>query len=92
MAAQYLVVIWGQAMTPMLPIQPANSTDSPDKTVKPELCLSYQFCLRYLKLSLKDTKTVGAPFRDIQTMMKTVSHAANQRYDVFRREQINCHT
>lgn len=82
-------------------IQPTNSTDSPDKTAKPELCLSYQYCLRdlasphcptSLKLSLKYPDTVGALFRDIQTMMKTVSYAANQRYDVFRREQINCHT
>lgn len=88
-------------MTLVLPVQPANSTDSPGKTAKPELFLSYQFCLRYLasphcptslKLSLKYTNTVGALFRDIQTMMKTVSHAANQRQDVFRREQINCHT
>lgn len=97
----HLVVIWGQAMTLMLPIQPENSTGSPDRTAKPELCLSYQCCLGYLasphspmslKLSLKYTNIVGTPFRDIRIMMKTVSRAANQRYDVFRRMQINCHS
>lgn len=84
-------------------IQAVNSTDSLDKTAKPKLCLNYQCCLRYLasphslttlKLSLKYTTSAvsAVSFRDVWITMKTVFHTANQKDDVFRREQINCHT
>lgn len=46
-----------------------------------------------LKLSLKYTNTVWAvSFRDVLIIRKTGFHTANQKDDVFRREQINCYT